>query len=233
MSFTDAHFHSLGSEERLPESLVAGGCCGTHPGDWDAVVADAERDSRIVPFIGLHPWWIETAKEGWEDALRSAFERHLGVGVGEIGLDRTSRSPSLDVQVEVLLIQLVLAQEYRRPAVVHCVRAWGRLVEVLDEAYPPDAPLMLHGFSGSVEMMERLSKRSGTVFSCGVGAKPAVLQEIPLEKLVFESDSSLGSNRKITDAESAIRLAAETLGEPFSMVSKRAGAVFRRFVDQM
>ncbi|GAU47633.1 hypothetical protein TSUD_137640 [Trifolium subterraneum] len=56
-----------------------------------------------------------------------------GAALRRIGLDKGSQGKKIDFsqQVEVLRQQLELARELNKPASVHCVRAYGDLLELM------------------------------------------------------------------------------------------------------
>lgn len=53
--------------------------------------------------------------------------------MGEIGLDKGSYGRKIDFndQVKVFQKQLELAKELNKPASIHCVRAFGDLLQIL------------------------------------------------------------------------------------------------------
>jgi len=67
------------------------------------------------------------------DSLRRFFSETPEAAVGEIGLDKGSHGKTIDFgdQVEVFQRQLELAKELEKPVSVHCVRAFGDLLEIL------------------------------------------------------------------------------------------------------
>jgi len=204
MRLFDAHCHL--QDERLAERLrdpggpvVASGverwaCCGTSEEDWPKVLLLAQAHPGVVPCFGLHPWHVGGRSAAWAQAL----EHYLAVrpsGVGEIGLDRRI-APRDEAQQEVVfLAQLDVARRLRRPAVIHCLQAWGRLLDLLDRFGELPAGMMFHAFGGSRETIDRLAAR-GAYFSFGASALSprcrkarAALQAVPIERLLLETDA--------------------------------------------
>ncbi|RZB61161.1 hypothetical protein D0Y65_043773 [Glycine soja] len=68
------------------------------------------------------------------------------------------------VQIEVLRQQLELAKELNKPASVHCVCAFGDLLELMKSMGPFPAGVILHSYLGSAEMVPEFSKL-GAYFS--------------------------------------------------------------------
>ncbi|WP_028580141.1 TatD family hydrolase [Desulfogranum japonicum] len=162
--------------------------------DWTAVLKRAEASSSLVPFIGLHPWYADTTSSDWEHTMRFLLHEYPHAGVGEIGLDRCCKIP-FTKQLEVFRLQLRLAVENNRPVSVHCVRAWGKLLEELEKLPLRGARIMIHGFAGSVETMHRLVRHgmycSFSPMLCterGQKIFPAI-EQIPEEYLLLESDA--------------------------------------------
>lgn len=125
-------------------------------------------------------------------SLEDQLIAHPRAIVGEIGLD-CLRGPSRAAQEFFFLSQLRLAAKHNRPVSVHCVRRYGRLLELLDRTlvYREDVPpaIILHGFTGSCEVARSLlrlkSKRVSREGGEGCGAA------------AMEGSSSSGSSSNI------------------------------------
>eukprot|EP00752_Nemacystus_decipiens_P010441 g9302.t1 len=89
--------------------------------------------------LGLHPWSAHSRSDEWLQNLTALLEEHPQALVGEIGLDKVARTPETrrvewDHQLEVFRAQMALAAELSRPTSVHCVKAYGKIVDFLREA---------------------------------------------------------------------------------------------------
>ncbi|CAM9631398.1 unnamed protein product [Ascophyllum nodosum] len=134
--------------------------------------------------VGLHPWYAHSKSDDWLRDLTALLRENPRAVVGEIGLDKVSRTPETgrvewDHQLEVFQSQMALAAMLSRPVSVHCVKAYGKLVEFLREEesirrgtdakgpdIDPTAPrglgyrsgphlpprIALHSFTGSIEV---------------------------------------------------------------------------------
>ncbi len=200
----DAHCHL--QDERLTPGLdafmeraAAAGvsgflCCGSRESDWEDVQRIARRFPGVHMAFGLHPWYARERTADWLRALR----RRLGetpAAVGEIGLDHALAKDTFAAQEEVFLAQLSVAAELGRPVSVHCRRAWGRMMELLDtHGWPPNG-ILFHSYSGGRELVAPLARR-GAFFSFsgaithgnnirGRDAVPAV----PADRLLMETDA--------------------------------------------
>ena len=168
----DAHSHvhldpSSSSATTACSALLCSGVMATRESDWDALQRLSRcEDASVVVGFGLHPWWARERKAGWDDRLRAVLIRHPSAIVGEIGLDKASgkRAPAQDwdEQVETFEVAMDIAAEMRRGACIHCVKAWGYLIEDClqrrardpEQQLPPR--LLLHSFSGSPETAHRI-----------------------------------------------------------------------------
>ena len=217
-----------------PKDCSRAVCCGTHPGDWPQVLRLADRDDRVEPALGLHPWFLAAAEPGWEEILRDLLKQNPRASIGEIGLDRTRKSPPLDDQEVALRSQLALAVEFGRPITLHCVRAWGRLLGTLDDAVDPEWPVMLHSFAAPEEMIPQFLEREGVIFSFRTLPGIATLQKIPIERVVYESDAFSGAESSIDldGARKAIDSAAALLGRSPSELSGLADLALDRFLER-
>jgi len=167
---------------------------GTEPLDWDAVEKLAADYEEVIAFFGLHPWRVGKETEGWLDDLEARLRRDDNAGVGEIGLDRWIWNSDFTRQKEVFSAQLDLARNLDRPVAVHCLQAWGTLLEVLSDAGSTRRPL-LHSYGGPREMIEDFVELgaffsiSGYFFRPEKAEKLAVFDAVPLDRLLIESDA--------------------------------------------
>lgn len=73
--------------------------------------------------------------------------------IGECGLDKCCDTP-WTVQMEVFERQIEIAEELRKPLVIHCVRAFNDLMELRKKHR--QTPWVVHGFTGSAELYNQL-----------------------------------------------------------------------------
>jgi TatD DNase family protein len=118
------------------------------------------------------------------------------VAVGEIGLDYFYDHSPRDVQTQVLIRQMELARELKRPIIIHCRDAWADLREVA-AAHWQSSGLggILHCFTGSAEDARAFMDWGFLIsFAGNLTFKKAenlrdVAREIPLDRLLTETDS--------------------------------------------
>lgn len=223
MRLFDAHNHLQDGrlEARRPRLLAearAAGVArmvvnGSTEADWPAVAALArEQPDLILPAFGLHPWYLRERGDGWETRLAAQLDATPRAGVGEIGLDRwilecpsaaraavasglEAPPPPLAEQEEVFCAQMRLAAELDRPASIHCLRAWGRLVERLRAGPRPARGFLLHSYGGPAELVAPLAKL-GAYFSfpgyflhTRKARQREAFQAVPPGRLLVETDA--------------------------------------------
>lgn len=150
--------------------------------------------SFIYGALGIHP---ENADEFTDERLEEIKnlikENKKIVAVGEIGLDYYwEENPPREVQKEVFIKQMKLAEELNLPVIIHDREAHGDTLEIIKSF--PKVKGVVHCFSGSVEMARECVKLGYYIGVTGVvtfkNAKKVVevVKDIPLDKLLVETD---------------------------------------------
>ena len=142
---------------------------------------------------GVHPEDARDLPEDWLEQVRRFLEEPKMAAVGEIGLDYhwLDECPK-DRQREVFEAQLRLAKEMALPVVVHDREAHADTLEFLKKYRPAG---VVHCFSGSWETAREILGLGMYIGLGGVvtfkNARHAVevAQNIPLERLVLETDA--------------------------------------------
>ena len=109
------------------------------------------------------------------------------MAVGECGIDKLCNTP-IDIQVELLKAQISISEEFRKPLIIHCVRSYNEILE-LKKSILPSQPWIIHGFRGKPEVASMLIK-AGMVLSIGEKFNTEAVKNIPIEKMLIESDES-------------------------------------------
>ena len=173
------------------ELMVVNGSCES---DWPEVLELARVCPRVVPSFGYHPWHVRERSAEWLERLRRYLDT-VPSAVGEIGLDRWIRDADWPGQEQVFVAQLRLAAERQLPVSIHCLRAWGRLIEVLRYEPRPACGFMLHSYGGPVEMVEPLAA-VGAYFSFPgyylherKERQRETFRRVPADRLLLETDA--------------------------------------------
>lgn len=148
------------------------------------------------PMIGLHPTSVDVNYEKELEFVARELD-HSGkyVAIGEVGMDLYWDKTYLKQQQIALDKQIGWALEYNLPIVIHCRDAFDYIYNVLEPYKKTPLKGIFHSFTGTAEEAARVLEFPG--FSIGVNGVvtfkkshlPGVLAEIPLEKIVLETDS--------------------------------------------
>lgn len=200
----DAHNHlhdpRLGDSSAVIAAAMSAGvghCVvnATCEADWPAVETLAlEHPGFVTPAFGIHPWKAGGLTDGWLERLVAMLEKHPRALIGECGLDRWVSTPPVETQLPVFHAQVDLARETGRALAIHCLRAWGLLLDSF-EAHPPPPRFLMHSFGGSVETARRLLPL-GAYFSFSghflherKAAALQVFRDLPRERILVETDA--------------------------------------------
>lgn len=153
----------------------------------------ARNHPAVYPMIGIHPWHATANFDEQIDALEQLLCQTPVAGIGETGLDFRPQFANRAEQEAGLIAHLDLARRLNRPIAVHCVHAWGKMMELLRSHSAPR--ILLHAYSGHAELVGELVERNGW-FSFGASvlnpratrARAAVIA-VPQERLLLETDA--------------------------------------------
>ena len=189
----------------LAGAVVNGSCVE----DWPSVSKLCLRAPWLHASYGLHPWDCGNRPIHWFEVLEARLLAEPQAFVGEMGLDRwildraapddprlagLRRAP-LEEQTEVCRLQLALAARLGRPASVHCLDAFGPLLELLQHSPRPSQGFLLHAYSGPPEMVPAFAELGAYFSFNGAFLEPrkkrvrAAFMAVPLERLLVETDA--------------------------------------------
>ena len=195
--------------------MVVDGSCES---DWPQVARlAAEFPEIVIPSFGCHPWHLDGLTPEWKETLIRWLDETPGAVIGEIGLDRwmlenpdrwraylgagdgtagSGRNPTpMSDQEAVFIGQLKLAVERSLPVSIHCLEAFGRLLELLQEHWRPGQGFLLHSYGGPAEMVPAFAKLGGYFGFPGAHLAPQKLKRreafhvVPRDRLLVETDA--------------------------------------------
>ncbi len=153
----------------------------------------ADKHKDLYATVGMHP---HDAKDLTPDVLktfRELLHHPKVIALGEIGLDYYRNLSPPAVQKEAFEKQLDLAKEMEIPIIVHNRDAYVDILPIL-EARSGQIQGVLHCFTGDVELMHRSIEIGFHIGIGGIVTYPnakdvqAVAKEVPLERLLIETD---------------------------------------------
>lgn len=156
----------------------------------------ARYKGYCYPMIGVHPTSINSS---YVEELR-VVEQQLSasndyIAIGEIGLDLYWDKTYLKEQQIAFDCQIRLALQYGLPLVIHNRDAFEPLYEVMSSYRKEPLKGVFHCFTGSLEEARRLMEFEGLMLGIGGvvtfknSSLSSVLKDIPLERIVLETDA--------------------------------------------
>ena len=147
----------------------------------------------INPFsIGIHPWFInkDTIEEEFL-IIEEKLQEQNCLAIGECGLDKIT-VVEFELQKIVFRKQVQLSEKYKKPLIIHCVKAFQEIIAFKKEIQPNEV-WILHGFHKNLQVAKSLLK-NGIVLSFGAAIinstkLQALVLEIPLASILLETDN--------------------------------------------
>lgn len=175
-------------------------------------VAGAVENDGLYAGVGVHPWHADTVSGDTLEQLKVlAQSSEKVVCIGEVGLDyqeavppspdqaiplAPTRQVSMEVQREVFVGTIKLAKALKLPLNVHTHRSSSNdVIETLRQQGADQVGGIIHGFQANEKWADQ-AWELGFYISVGLpSVHPEaqrvrqVLKNIPLERIVFDSDS--------------------------------------------
>lgn len=177
--------------------------------------------------MGIHPWYVQDSERKLRELRQFAVLNNV-LAIGECGLDKVCDT-DWDIQVTIFREQVLLAQQLSKPLVIHCVKAYTEVMQVLDNS-GVTIPVIFHGFNRNEHIAASLLAK-GYYLSFGARTKEnitiaRVLRQVPAERFFCETDDSEITIAAIYEEVAAIR---ETpLNDIILQVEKNFNNVFKR-----
>lgn len=154
-----------------------------------------EYPGQILSMMGLHPCYVKP--ESWEKELeivKNYLDQRHFPAIGEIGIDLYWDKTTLDIQVKAFEQQIDWAIAMDLPIVIHTRESFDETFEVLERKKHPKLRGIFHCFSGNLEQAKHAIDLNfilgiGGVVTFKNGKIDQFLKEIPLDKIVLETDS--------------------------------------------
>jgi len=165
-----------------------------YPKDIDEVMSLVEKYPTVYGLLGVHP----TEVKDWNDTLINKIKEYSKhpkiVGIGEIGLDYYWDKSFNELQKEVFIKQINLANELNLTISIHDRDAHKDTFDIL-KTHNKNSKIVMHCFSGSMEFARECIKEGfyialgGVVTFKNAVKTKEVAKSIPLDKLLLETDA--------------------------------------------
>ncbi len=146
--------------------------------------------------IGLHPEEVAENYERIGDAIDDVLsEPNAFIAIGEVGLDFYWDKSNAALQQKAFNMQLDLAIQHGMPLMIHTRNAHKEMVSIMSSVKGHYLTGVFHCFTGTAEEAKELLQFDG--FMLGIGGVvtfkkstlPEVLKNVPLSRLVLETDA--------------------------------------------
>lgn len=221
--FIDAHAHldHVPGADSAISSAKSSGCAAivtsgyTHEANQKALELAQKFPNYVFPVLGIAP---SVAMDLSEEQFGEQFSfvksnAHKAVAIGEIGLDFhwPTNKEQIYREYSSFKAQLEFAVSKDLPVVIHSRKAEEECVDFLIAAGASKA--LLHFFSGTPELAKKAAEAGFHFTTPPVksAARKRMLSEIPLDRILLESDCPY-VGKTPSDAAKAAGLVAEAKG---------------------
>jgi TatD DNase family protein len=178
MEYFNLHTHKFTNKEAVLELV------NQYPWEFDATIPQYS--------IGIHPWFIdENRLESDLKFIEAKLQLKECLALGECGLDKRIEIP-IALQIAVFEKQIILAEKYQKPLVLHLVAAFDELIAI-KKRMKISVPIIIHGFSKNEQVAKQLID-NGFYISFGkyLLRNPeleTVFQSVPDNRFFLETDT--------------------------------------------
>jgi TatD DNase family protein len=177
------------------ERMVAIGT-GDGPPDLEVAVRLADSHACVLATVGVHPHDASKATPDTYLRLADLLNHPKVIALGEIGLDYHYDHSPRDVQQAVFVEQMRIAQDAKKPIVIHTREAWDDTFELLEKHWKPTGlPGIMHCFSGNPTQAQRSLDLGFYLSFGGIVTFPKALdiqasaRMAPPDRLLVETDA--------------------------------------------
>ena len=149
------------------------------------------------PMMGLHPEDVADDYLQVLDRMEALLKApsHPFIAVGEVGLDYYWDASRASQQVDAFSRQIEWAIRYKLPLVIHSRSSHRELVQTIQQYASEGLTGVFHCFGGSLDEAQELLSFDNFVLGIGgvstfkKSTLPEVLQSVPLQRIVLETDA--------------------------------------------
>jgi len=169
-------------------------CISVNLTDFPRVRALAERFEHLYATVGVHPDY-ENLDEPQADQLAELADHPKIVAVGETGLDYFRLKGDLEWQRERFRQHIRAALKCNKPLIIHTRSAAADTLRIMAEENADQVGGVMHCFTESWDVAQQAIAMnfyisfSGIVTFKNAKALKEVAKEIPLDRMLIETDS--------------------------------------------
>lgn len=151
-------------------------------------------ENNCIASIGIHPWHIPQNYEQAIEKLKTIAQKENILAIGECGIDKLCETP-IELQIKLFKAQIEISEVEKKTLIIHCVRSYNEIVELKNKIRPTQT-WIIHGFRGKPQTATMLTG-AGIILSIGEKYNPETIKNIPINKILIESDESTLSIEEI------------------------------------
>lgn len=160
----------------------------------DMLGLELKYPGYCIPMMGLHPCSVGKDFEKELYIVEDWLSKRDFVAVGEMGTDLYWEKAFFDQQKEAFSIQCDLAVKYDVPIVIHCRESMNETIDLVKAKNNNKLRGIFHCFTGDLDQASTIIELGfwlgiGGVSTFKNGGLEPVLEQVPLENLVLETDS--------------------------------------------
>ncbi|MDP6909273.1 MAG: TatD family hydrolase [Flavobacteriales bacterium] len=149
---------------------------------------------RCFPMIGLHPCSVNKSAEKELEHVEQELATGKYIGIGEIGIDLYWDKTFLKDQIIAFEKQMGWAKDQSLPVAIHCRDSFEEIFASVEKVQDGKLKGVLHCFTGNEQQAESavdlgLHLGLGGVLTFKNGGVDKAIKNIPLDKLILETDS--------------------------------------------
>ncbi len=156
----------------------------------------AKRYDFFYAAIGMHPHDSKDYTDNFENRIKEHINDERTVAIGEIGLDYHYDYSPRDIQKEVFIRQIELANELDKPVIIHSREATRDTFDILKAHLKTKRGAVLHSFNQSEEMLKKYLDLdmnihfsiSGPVTFKNAKNMLTLVPQIPIDRIFIETD---------------------------------------------
>ena len=154
---------------------------------------EAQNPELCLAMMGLHPCSVKKDFQKELYLVEDWLQKRKFIGIGETGLDLYWDKTFLAQQQEALQIQTEWAIKHKLPLILHTRDSFPETYEIISRNQHENLAGIFHCFSGTAEEAQKAIELNfylgiGGVATFKNGGLDKILPEIPLEKIVLETD---------------------------------------------
>jgi len=166
-------------------------CVGVDLKSSEKSIILSDQYESVFATVGYHPHESKLAVDNYLDKMLELLKHPKAVAIGEIGLDYYYKHSDKKTQIKVFREQLELAKDLDMPVIIHNRESDKDLYDNLKNSKINNG--VIHCYSSDVKYANKIFDLGLLVSFTGIltfsKSLQEVVKEIPLEKMMIETDS--------------------------------------------